>query len=197
MCWNWQVSLTAWGIGLGSAIYLFHRNNKNDIVFGSLILAYSSMQLWEAFMWWSQNCGKLNKIATYAAYFALWSHVLAIGIGLYIEQKVALPLVIGVGFMIYAIVDAFFIHWKCSKPTMNSCKHLKWGFPTKFYSIVFIVCMATALVYVRPLWKAFVVLGLFISTFVMSAIYNKDGTGSLWCWIAATFSFAFIFINVK
>ena len=197
MCWNWQVSLITWMVGLSAAIYLFHRRNKFDITLGSLILAYSSMQLWEAFMWWSQNCGKMNKAATIAAYFSLWSHTLAIGIGLYIEIGAVLPLVIGIGFMLVALVEAFYIHWKCSKPDDNGCRHLKWGFPHKYYVYVFTVCMSIALVYIRPMWKAIVVVSLFAISFGLSALYAKDATGSFWCWVAAAYAPIFILINRK
>jgi hypothetical protein len=157
------------------------------------------MQLWEAMMWWSQNCGKLNKVATIAAYFALWSHTLAIGIGLYIEEKLVLPLAIGIAFMIVAAVQAFTIHWKCSKPDKcnggGGCKHIVWGFPHGYYVYVFAVCMAIALVCIRPLWKAIVIVSMFAISFGLSALYAKQATGSFWCFTAAAFAPIFIFIN--
>lgn len=194
MCWNWQVSLLTWVVGLATAIYLFRRKRKYDITFGALILAYSSMQLWEVFMWLDQNCGKMNKIASMGAYFALWSHTLAIGIGLYIEQKIVLPLVIGVSFMIVGAIQAFTIKWKCSKPAKD-CRHLIWGFPHVYYMYVFAVCISIAVVYIRPLWKAVVVSLLFITSLILSAVYAKDGTGSFWCFVAAAFAPIFILIN--
>jgi len=200
MCWNWQVSIITWLVGLGSAIYMFHRRNKYDITFASLILAYSSMQLWEALMWWSQDCGKLNTIASIGAYFALWSHTLAIGIGLYIEEKLILPLVIGIAFMLVAAVQAFTVHWKCSKPAETgchgkACRHIVWGFPHEYYVYVFAVCIAISLVCIKPLWKAILTSFIFIASFGLSALYAKNATGSFWCWVAAAFSFVFVIIN--
>lgn len=195
MCWNWQVSLITWLIGISSALYMFHRRNKFDITLGSLILAYSSMQLWEAFMWWDQKCGMMNKTASILAYIALWSHTLAIGIGLYIELNISLPLVIGIVFMIVALIQAFTIHWKCSKPANGGCKHIVWGFPHHYYVYVFAVCISICLVYIRPLWKAITVSSLFLMSFGLSWLYAKDATGSFWCWVAAIFSPIFILIN--
>lgn len=197
MCWNWQVSLITWLIGLTSGVYLIKRRNKYDLTLGSLILAYSSMQLWETLMWWDQKCGNLNKFASIMAYFALWSHTLAIGIGLWIECKVVLPLVIGIGFMLVAIAEAFTIDFKCAKPVSGGCGHLRWGFPHKYYIYVFVVCMSVALVYIRPLWKAIVVCALFAISFALSALYAGKATGSFWCWTAATFAPIFILINSK
>jgi len=204
MCWNWQVSLITWLVGLASAMYMFKRRNKYDITFGSLILAYSSMQLWEMLMWLDQSCGKMNKAASIAAFFALWSHTLAIGIGLYIETKVVLPLVIGIAFMIVAIVQSFFIKWKCSVPCEKKngkckcnggCKHLIWGFPHEYYVYVFAVCMAICLVCIRPLWKAVLSASLFLISFGLSALYAKESTGSFWCYVCAAFAPIFIIIN--
>ena len=195
MCWNWEISLITWMVGLGSALYLFRRKNKYDITLGSLILAYSSMQLWEVFMWLDQKCGRVNSVANKLAYFALWSHTLAIGIGLYIEEKIVLPLVIGICFMVLAFVQSFLIDWKCSKPEDGGCRHLVWGFPHKYYIYVFTVCIAICLVCIKPLWKAVVISLLFITSFGLSAIYGKNATGSFWCFVCAVFAPIFILIN--
>ena len=196
MCWNWQVSILTWLIGLSAGTFMIKRANKYDITFGSLIIAYSSMQLWEAFMWWDQKCGNMNKFASMAAYLALWSHTLAIGIGLYIEQREVLPLVIGVCFMVVAIIQMFFTKWKCSKPQKgDGCNHIAWGFPHTYYVYVFTVCIAISLVCIRPMWKALVVSGLFLSSFLLSVLYAKEAAGSFWCWIAAFFSPVLIAIN--
>lgn len=194
MCWNWQVSLVTWLVGLATAIYLFQRRNKYDITFGSLILAYSSMQLWETFMWWDQKCGKLNKVGSVMAYIALWSHTLAIGIGLYIEEGIILPLVIGISFMIVAIFQAFTIKWKCSKPEPGKC-HLVWGFPHHYYVYVFAVCIAISIVAIKPLWKGLIISSFFIISFGLSFLYAKNATGSFWCFVCAFFAPIFIIIN--
>lgn len=195
MCWNWQVSLTTWMIGLCTALYLFYRRNKYDITMGSLILVYSSMQLWEAFMWLDQKCGKLNHIANIMAYLALWSHTLAIGIGLYLENITKIPLYIGCFFMVLALVYLFWIKWKCSKPDKGACRHLVWGFPHYYYVLVFTVCIAICFIYIRPLWKACIISGIFTASFLLSFLYAKNSTGSFWCWVAAAFAPIFILIN--
>lgn len=197
MCWNWQVSLGTWFVGLLTALYLFHRRNKYDLTIGSLILIYSSMQLWEALMWFDQKCGKLNRIANYMAYLALWSHTLAIGVGLYLENITKIPLYIGLVFMGIAIIYFFFIKWKCSKPGKGGCGHLVWGFPHKYYVLVFSVCIILCFLYIKPLWKACIISGIFILSFLLSFLYAKNATGSFWCWVAATFAPIFILINKK
>ena len=196
MCWSIEASIVTWIIGLISGIYLLTRRLKNDIVMGLLILTYSSMQLWESFMWYDQKCGTINKLGTNLAYFALWSHVLAIAIGLYFEYGAITPMVIGVGLLAYAVATK--PEMKCSKPHSKS-RHLVWGFNPVFYNVVFSVSIALCLFYIRPLPLAYMISGLFVSTFLLSLAYGwkSETTGSFWCWICAAFCFVFIFVNEK
>jgi len=211
MCWNWQVSLLTWIVGTGSGAYMIKRGNPDDLTLGLLIMCYSTMQLWEAFMWWNQSekGRKVNILFTILAYFTLWSHTLAIGIGLYYEKRVVLPLIIGLMFMIVSLIESFTIDWKPSLPAseqsgavcsshnniFNPCRHLVWGFPHRFYTYTFAVCIALCLVYIKPLSKGLIVSGLFVSSFIGSLLYAKGATGSYWCFSAAFFSFLFVYIN--
>lgn len=197
MCWNLQVSLFTWVVGLATGVYLLSRRLKNDIVMGILILAYSSMQLWETMMWYDQKCGGLNTVATKLAYFALWSHVLAIAVGLYIEYKAIVPIFIGLTLMAYAFVYQPKI-WNCSKPR-NGYKHLAWGFDPTFYTVVFAIAIALCMYYIKPIPLAIVISSLFLSSFLLSLWYSWDAgcTGSFWCWICAAFCFVFVFVNQR
>jgi hypothetical protein len=189
MCWSFQASFVSWLIGLIASVILFCRRLPNDITLGMLILTYSSMQLWEALMWADQKCGKMNKIGTVLAYFALWSHVLAIGIGLYVEKKAVIPLMIGGAFILCGI---FLMpkEWACSKPGKN--RHLKWGFNPAFYMAIFAAAIGLALFYLRPFSQAIFVSTMFISSFLFSLFYAGESVGSFWCWISAAFSVIFV-----
>lgn len=195
MCWSFNASIITWIIALATAIYLLYRRKKNDITMGCLVLVYSSMQLWESLMWYDQKCGKVNLLGTKLAYIALWSHVLAIGIGLYIEYKVKMPIAVGVGMLILAFM-LYPDTWKCSVPGPNG--HLIWGFDPTFYILVFSVAIALSLYYIRPFTTAALISGLFIASFILSFIYNTNmnTTGSFWCWICAVFSGVFVFTNL-
>jgi len=194
MCWSFEASIVTWIIGLVTSIYLIHRKRKNDVIMGILILVYSSMQLFEALMWYDQNCGKLNIIGTELAYFVLWSHVMAVAIGLYIEYKVKLPLVIGSLFLLAAFI-LIPKKFECSVKGEN--RHLRWGFNPDFYMAVFPVVVGLCLYYVKPFKMSLIISSLFIVTFIMSYIYSsKYGTtGSFWCWVCAAFCFVFIAVN--
>lgn len=196
MCWSIEASIITWIIGLVSGIYLLVRKHKNDVVMGLLILTYSSMQLWESLMWYDQKCGTVNKIGTDLAYFALWSHVLAIAIGLYLEYDAIIPMFIGLGLLGYAVLTKPVMG--CSKP-QNGSRHLVWGFNPSFYTAVFTIAIILCLAYIRPLPLAYLISGLFVSTFLLSLAYGWDSntTGSFWCWICAAFCFVFIYTNSK
>lgn len=195
MCWSIEVSIVTWIIGLATGIYLLTRRMKNDVVMGLLVLTYSSMQLWESLMWYDQKCGEINKVGTQLAYFALWSHVLAIGIGLYFEYGAIIPMFIGTGLLAYAYVAKPEV-WGCSRPK-NGYKNLVWGFDPKFYTAVFSIAIALCLYYIRPLNVSIAISSIFIISFLLSMLYGwkSDATGSFWCWVCAAFCFVFIYIN--
>jgi hypothetical protein len=194
MCWSIQASIITWVIGLVTGIALLTRRLPNDITLGLLILTYSSMQLWEAMMWYDQKCGKINILGTKLAYIALWSHVLAIGIGLYIEQKIILPLLVGAVLLMYGIFTM--PDMLCSLPGKN--KHLAWGFDPSFYMVVFGIAMVFVLAYLKPLSHAMIISFLFLFSFALCYLYGyeedsgKSVVGSFWCWVCAAFAMVFI-----
>jgi hypothetical protein len=197
MCWSLQASIITWVVGLVAGMTLLSRHLPNDLTLGILILTYSSMQLWEALMWYDQKCGKVNVFATQMAYYALYSHVLAIGIGLFLEKRLILPLSIGFMVLAFGILNAPY-KWTCSVPGKN--KHLAWGFDAQFYVYVFAIAIILCLYYIKPLTHSVIISFLFISSFLLCLIYSesdnygpgKSVMGSFWCWVCAAFSFLFV-----
>ena len=194
MCWSFRASIITWIFATIVGIYLLSRKRKNDTVMGCLVLVYSSMQLWESLMWYDQKCGAVNLVGTKMAYIALWTHVLAVAIGLYLEYDAIVPLFIGIGLLILAFImkpDT----WTCSLPGEN--KHLVWGFDPSYYTIVFTIAIILCLIYIKPFSTAIIVSLLFLVSFFLSNLYGNKSktTGSFWCWVCATFSCIFIFVN--
>lgn len=193
MCWNIQSSFITWVIGLVAGLILLRRK---EMTLGLLVLVYSSMQLWEAMMWYDQKCGKINLVGTKLAYFALWSHVLAIGVGLYLEQQVVLPLFVGLAFIAAGLVTMP-TSWDCSVPGKNG--HLAWGFDPYFYLYVFSFAILICLLYIRPFAYSVLVSLLFLTSFAFAYWYGtpknpaeKSVTGSFWCWVCAAFAVLFV-----
>ena len=197
MCWSFEGSLITYIVSLFVALFLLKRNHPNDIIFAVLLLTYSLMQLWEAIMWKNQPsteaCPPLNITATKAAYYTLWLHALAVAVGIFIQYRVKLPLVIG-GLVLALGLFLSPKIWSCSVPSKRN-KHLVWGFDPRFYVFVFAICLLLCLLYVRPMKTALIINALFLSSFLFAFFTGKEAVGSYWCWICAFFSFVFIACN--
>lgn len=167
---------------------------------GMLILFYSFMQLWEFFMWRAieNNDKELNIFASKLAYYTLYSHVFALGLGLYIQEptlKNAMVLGAGVIYMIVAIVTRP-AEWKESRPTADSKGHLVWGFPHSFYTYVYIGAIITMLFFTN--WRITLpYLAFYTITLVFTMLTNKASIGSYWCWLTAFLAFVPVIMGCK
>jgi hypothetical protein len=200
MCWSFQVSLLSFLIGTIVGTVLYQRSRPYDKTIALLIFFYSFMQLWEAMMWWGIDNNKpmLNLTSTRLAYITLWTHVLAIGLGLYIESNYSDKLVLYIGGLLVAYGLFYLItRWKSfteSKPTSTSKGHLVWGFDPTFYMIVFITAILVVLfkTQLKYTWPALI---FFLVSYTYSYISNPEAIGSYWCWTAAVFSFIPLLVN--
>jgi hypothetical protein len=212
MCWSKEASIIGWLVSVFTGIFLLCRRNESDILLAFFILTYGLMQLSEFIIWCDQGCGVINNIGTYMAYYSLWLHVLAIGMGIYFMQKyekVVPPnscvccentppdwkpmliglLVLGVGIILTPKMT-------CSKPDGSTNLNLVWGFDPSFYITIFAAAAILSLLYIKPVLKAVIIVFLYSVMFGFSWIYSDPNhVGSYWCFITALFSFVFIFIN--
>jgi hypothetical protein len=196
MCWSFQVSFATWAIAFVCSIVLMRRGHPNDYSLGMLLLFYSSIQLWEALMWLDQAGGTLNLTATYLAYFALYSHAFAIGLGLYAEYRDPIPLVIGSLSLLVGVVQLFRLPRFTPSFPASDCGHLKWGFQTDFYKWIFYLAMVLALVYMRPIQTALMAWGVFAASFAFAYLFfAKGGVATMWCFIAAIAGPLFLWLN--
>jgi hypothetical protein len=190
MCWNLNISILSFAIGAYVAFKLYKRGKENDVLFASLILFYSSIQLAEYFIWLSleTNNEAQNIFATKVAYFSLWSHLFAIGLGLYIEKGIKGPMIAGLLFLLYGmVVEPSF---RKSEPTGDS--HLRWGFDTKYYVMVFLACAYVFYNYTNE--RDFKIASMFyIGSFLLATLTQKSGSASYWCWFSAFFSFFLLY----
>ena len=194
MCYNLESSIGALGLGLGSAYLMYKRSNKFDLFIWPLVFAYSFMQLAEAFMWYDNRCGIINKIGGYIAYYSLASHVLAQGISLYLINKNFIGIIIGIltlSYLTYVL------------PIMNCSKkinHMEWGFDAGYYRWIYILTVGVAIM-TKIHWKYKLIVGGWF-TFTWFYFFHKqyniknlnyifDGTelenqfASAWCNMAA------------
>tara|TARA_B100001287_G_C22675882_1_gene527636 strand:- start:1447 stop:2073 length:627 start_codon:yes stop_codon:yes gene_type:complete len=194
MCYNFESSVGALGLGLGSAYLMYKRSNKFDLFMYPLVFAYSFMQLAEAFMWYDKDCGQLNKLGGYLAYYSLSSHVLAQGISLYLINKNHMGIIIGLLSICYLTYVLPVI--ECSKKR----NHIEWGFNPGFYRWIYVLTIGVGIM-TKISWKyklAIIAWFSFIWLYFFHKQYNIknlnyiidesiDGTqlSSVWCNIAA------------
>lgn len=199
MCWSLEVSILSWVIGMFSGIWLLKRKQKNDIILAYLIFTYAQMQLAEALMWLDPNCGKINKIGTYIAYFSLWLHPLVIGLGIYKVYKIKLPMILGLAIFLFGIGRLLKIKSiECSKVTPCSDKHIVWGFNPSFYLAIFAVAIAFCLFYIRPFNYALIASSFYVITWLLSFLLSPIASvGSYWCWTTCFFSILVIIGTYK
>ena len=133
MCYSFESSVFAFLIAMTTVFFMYLRKTKLDKLLGPIVLTYGFMQFAEALMWYDQECGKINKIATYFAYYILVLQLLATGIGIYLTEKNPIGIFIGIIVLIYFYVTM--PKMKCSKPYGN-VPHMIWGF--KYYRTGFI-----------------------------------------------------------
>jgi len=179
------------------------------------------MQLFEALMWLGQNPGAedLNKIGSLSAAILLYSHPLAIMIGLSLDKAykgISGPLfnmglilsILWVGFGLFRIGVGYVNQSYSFLARPDARTHnLIWDSPSN-YLLTMLILIGLALVFIYPYNKLVVLLlaiyyGISIATIYVSNPSNfdtilnpnKNTTGSYWCWYVATFSFLFYFVN--
>lgn len=203
MCWSLEASITAFVVAMGTAAFLLYRGTKTKgesppsfaYTMGILLLSYGTMQLWEALIWSDQkgvtteSCGVVNKIGTNGAYFALWTHALAVGLGLYFDTGSFIPLIVGA---VIALGSLVCYPWNtgvsCTGPKSGK-SNLVWGFNPGFYMLIFAACMLFCWIYLRPWWKSLAISMLYIVSFALSYFAaGSQRVGSYWCFVAAAFS---------
>lgn len=198
MCYNFKSSIMAFSIAMITVIFMFLRQTKLDKLLFPFVFTYGLMQLAEGLMWYDIKCGKINKFATYMAYYVLVLQLLSIGIGLYLSEKDKIGIFLGILFLIYHTITIPNI--KCSKQSSKN-RHMLWGF--KYYVTKHIWPIITLLVIflsnVKKIYK-FIIIFWMVATYlyfyskqidIKKVIFkihfdiSKTTIGSTWCHFAS------------
>ena len=166
MCYNLESSIYSFTIAVRSSYLMYRRNNKLDKFNYPLIFAYSFVQLGEAFMWYDLNCGNLNKLGGYIAYYSLASHVFAMGVSLYLINKNSLGIILGILTLIYLTYNLPSIN--CSKTENN----LEWGFNPQYYTWVYILVLVLAFI-IKINYKYKIILFILYNSLLLYFFHNK------------------------
>ena len=197
MCWNFEVSILSFCIGVFISYLYYKRNSSFDKSMCFLILSYSFIQLCESIIWLSLTNKTvfgydsifINKFITKCLYIILFSHLIGLGYGMLLESNYTnyLPLFIGIVFFIYTLLKLP-SNINISQPNENSNGHLVWSFNDIDYILLCVLALFLVLMF-TDLKYSYIAILFYALTFIISKITNTDGISSYWCWISAFLSF--------
>jgi len=217
MCYSFRTSLISYSLGIISGIFALC---TRQIVLGTLILAYSQMQLAELMIWKGidDNNISLNKTGTSFGKYLLATHNIAIGLGIIVslivisKKKVNfidfLPLIIGIVFFLF-IVFYYYLPKKYPDITLpldpkcidtsNKCQNpnnrLKWPWPHGWYLMSYLISVILMIVYIKPVYTKIWLAFIFSASFAFMAIFRPTVVGSLWCFSTAILAPLIVIIN--
>lgn len=212
MCWNKEVSLISFVIGMIGVFYLYHRNLPNDrwiAIFGGTIIM---IQLAEFLMWSDQNCGELNKIASILALIILIMEPLSNMIGGAYFSETSKKKYLKYGILVYLlfITTIYFVEYRNKKiewcglqkcitdDSQNKGCHLSWKFMNSFSGttlMIWTLFLSLPFFAMEPIYHGLIIFLLGLSTLIFSLKYKTSVAGSLWCWYGIIIIFAKIMIK--
>ena len=197
MCYNKDISIYTYIIGLVSSFLLLRNENKNLKIVGSFFIVVIQMQLVEYFLWTNTKCNIKNRtISTIGALLNVIQPIL-LYLAIYYYNKditnenkniMTITIIIYVLALLLYSLNLFPIG--CSIVTEVSAPYLQWGwfykkypnFITIMFPLTLIILMYFGLDKPYNLYLSFIIMLSFIVSFI---IYRKQRTfGTLWCWFA-------------
>ena len=213
MCFNKETSLTVFIFSFSLSNYILYRGMKNknkiDIIFASLIIPVSLIQLNEYYIWKNQECGTKNSfwsiIICLILFLQIISFVIVSNLIKYKKTNV-LENYLFLFFIILAIGTIYILNKNkdkiCSKPTDKNCR-LEWGSIKYLYNNNFILLLNLLAIYLYFMYK-FISNTFVKNTMIIKNYYGMIGTiyalvvsfylekvnffnifGSIWCFIGA------------
>jgi len=190
MCFNAEVSIITYIIGMIGSILLFKKNYKPEAIFYGWVI---QMQFIEFLLWKNQPCpsdknikiSETGMIINHLEPIILWLAIL-----FFSRRK--LPIFINVLMLIF-IVSTFLysknIKIQCTTVSAESKPHLHWKWNSANFSIpyylLFLICLILLSYYGfnKGYINALIVLISFIISFMIYG--NKNVVGAMWCFFAA------------
>jgi hypothetical protein len=201
MCFNAQVSASAYVIGVLGSLMLFRRGRIPEAIFYFWVV---QMQLIEYILWLNQgvsegnpSCGVINETATKLGVCInhLEPIVLWIAIKMFSPKK--LPVYIDVIMMVFLCLTVLYTRGvfknsmtnSCTTVTLESSPHLHWkwtqGSYGREYYLVFLCVLVMLSLYGLPHGRINAV--MIITSFLISyKLYGKThSVGAMWCFSAS------------
>lgn len=208
MCYNKEISLYTYIIGLVSS-YLLLRNNKPSLkIIGCFFIIIIHMQLIDFFLWSNNKCNNLNKkISNVGAFLnfiqpiILYLAIIYYNKDITNENKKKLNIIISIYIIVLIVYCINLFPLNCSVVTDKSYPYLQWSWYKKslpnIVGAIFPIILMLLMYYgIDKPYNLYLFLLCIISFIVSFIIYDKNNvTGNMWCWFAVFIPIAILVID--
>jgi len=192
MCYNKEVSITTYIIGIIGCINLYFNLN---LKIEAILLAYViQMQLVEYYIWDNISCNETNIITSKIGSIINHTEPIILWISILLLSTKVLPRWVNILMVLFVIITVFYtldvFPNECTKVTKKSSPHLYWKWNDKenvgyIYYIIFILTLDILMITGLEHGYHFAIITT-ISYIISIIIYKKNkSVGSMWCFIAA------------
>jgi hypothetical protein len=205
MCYNKNISIYTYIIGVTSCILLLRNDNPSLQIIGFFFFIAIQMQLIDYFLWSNNKCNSVNinisnvgSMINFIQPIMLYLAIIYFNKNIEKHKKTKISIVIFLYVLSLALYSLNLFPLGCSGVTKSSYPYLQWSWHYKKYPN-FICAMfpisLTLLFYYgldKP-YNVYVALISIISFVISFIIYNeKKAFGNIWCWFSAFIPLCFI-----
>jgi hypothetical protein len=201
MCYNKEISLYTYIIGLVSSYLLLNNNKPSLKILGCFFIIVIHMQLIDFFLWSNNKCNNINiKISTVGAFLnfiqpiILYLAILYYNKDIKNENKKKINIIILIYIIILFLYCMNLFPLNCSIVTQKSFPYLQWSWYYKYvpnYLLTILIILPISLFLLmyfgldKP-YNLYLSLILMLSFIISFIIYKKKKAfGNMWCWFAA------------
>ena len=190
MCFNADISLTTYIIGLIGCIILIKKNFYVEAAFYFCVI---QMQMIEYFLWKNQSCNDTNKITTKIGLIINHLEPIILWIAIYLFSKKILPEWVHYLIILYIFLTIIYCYYvygdNCTTVTEASKPHLEWKWnlgPYAHYYYMFFLFILNILCLYGVEYGYHMAFLVNISFLISKLVYDKYHTvGAIWCFAAA------------
>lgn len=183
MCWNAEVSLQSFGIGIAAILIAYAKGLSLPMVLFCLTIVF--MQLIEYIVWTYYDNPQVNYWASVSAAFLLWLQPIASILTL---PSTWIPNTLGVYILFTLLGKVFNVNTLPEEYKMYKGPngHLVWNWLQKDKKTFIELLIYFVFLFFPLVWgKQWLILGISLSTLLVSlyTFYEANTWGSMWCWL--------------
>jgi len=208
MCYNKDISLYTYLIGLVASFLLLQKQDKDLKILGCFFIFIIHMQLIEYFLWTNNKCNMRNitlshigALIMFIQPIILYLVILYYNKELYIKNKIKINIILIIYVILLIIYCINLFPIECTDVTKASSPYLQWSWfykkNPKFLTLCFPIALMILIYYglTKP-YNLYVSLICIISFIISFIIYKKQRAfGSLWCWFAVFIPIGLLIID--